>query len=316
MSNDAMACDLETGLCQIPGAAVASHTEVEAEGRTSASTQVTYVTDPICSACWLMEPAWRSLALRYGDLMQVTHVYGGLLPKWDGFSDPGAGIRRAEDVAHHWDEMAARSGQPIDSSVWWSDPIESSYPPSIAVTAVRLSSPQHEERYLRRLRELLFLQGRNIARREVQLEAAASVGLHVQDVAARIDDGSAEHEFHHDLVRAQELGAHSFPTIVMDGPEGRLTVRGFATPEQLEQKFLAVAGATERPAIPDVADAVGLLGVGTTLEYAALMGVSRGEAERRLEHHGLTARRIGTGKVWDPSDSAPAPHGVTGAVAR
>src|SRR3954471_18399417 len=98
MNTDALHCDLDTGVCELAPAPHAPVLEVEAPSRTAASTGVTYVTDPICSACWVMEPAWRTVSTRYADLIEVTHVYGGLLPTWDGFADPGAGIRKAEDV--------------------------------------------------------------------------------------------------------------------------------------------------------------------------------------------------------------------------
>lgn len=65
-------CLVATGVCG---------TVPEAAQRVS----VTYVTDPICSACWAMEPAWRAVEYTYGDRLDVRHVYGGLLPSGEGF---------------------------------------------------------------------------------------------------------------------------------------------------------------------------------------------------------------------------------------
>lgn len=188
---DGGACDLESGVCTLPGnEAAPSRTAATSPGPQADRTRITYVTDPICSACWILEPAWRSLTERYRDLIEVRHVYGGLLRGWQGFHDAGNGIRRPEDVAHHWDEFSERSGQPIDSSVWLSDPLDSSYPPSIALAAVRLLAPEAEEAFLRRMREELFLNGRNIARPEVLDELVTELGLPVAPYRELVEKGA------------------------------------------------------------------------------------------------------------------------------
>lgn len=126
----------------------------------TARARILFATDPICSHCWAMEPAWRRFLYHYGEHVEATHLYGGLLPQWEGFADVGAGIRAPEDIPPHWEEVAERYGQPIDPSVWLTDPLHSSYPPSIAVHAVRALAPGREEDYLRRIRQALFLEAR------------------------------------------------------------------------------------------------------------------------------------------------------------
>lgn len=58
-------CDLTTGTCGPNGADAAATTLPGAPE--SATVRITYITDPICSACWAMEPAWRAARLRFGD---------------------------------------------------------------------------------------------------------------------------------------------------------------------------------------------------------------------------------------------------------
>lgn len=87
--------------------------------------RILYATDPICSHCWAMEPAWRRFLYLYGDHVEATSLYGGLLPEWEGFADVGAGIREPADIPPHWDEVFERYGQPINGSVWHSDPLSS-----------------------------------------------------------------------------------------------------------------------------------------------------------------------------------------------
>jgi len=158
-----LACDLTTGLCG-------------SDEPDTRRVTITYVTDPICSACWAMEPAWRTVQHRYGDLLDVRHVYGGLLPGWDGFADPANGIHGHEHVAEHWREMAEHTGQATAVSVWDTDPIPSSFPPSMVLVAARDVAPELAETALRKLREELFVHGRNIARPDVWRDALAAAG--------------------------------------------------------------------------------------------------------------------------------------------
>ncbi|MET7746446.1 DsbA family protein [Streptomyces sp. NPDC005385] len=265
------------------------------------------MTDPICSACWILEPAWRSLTERYRDLIEVQHVYGGLLRGWQGFHDAGNGIRRPKDVAHHWDEFAERSGQPINSSVWRSDPIDSSYPPSIALAAVRLLAPETEEAFLRRIREELFLNGRNIARPDVLEALVTELGLAVDPYRQLIETGTAQAEFERDLVRTHKLGARGFPTLILEGPDGRITLHGWLGPDRLEEAFLSVSGATRRSPVASISEAMDRLGTGTSLEYAALTGRSVAVVEHLLTEAGAELHAAGQGKAWSPRSRVQEP---------
>lgn len=285
MAIDRGMCDVETGVC-----------EVQAPATTAAS--VIYVTDPICSACWVSEPAWRSVTARYGDLLDVEHVFGGLLPGWDGFVDAGAGIRQPSDVAHHWDEFSGLTGQPINSAVWLTDPLDSSFPPSVAAIAVRLVAPQLEETFLRRIREMLFLDARNIARPDVLGEAAQSIGVDMQAYAAVLADGTAQQEFQNDRARSRALGVRGFPTLFVEGAAGRLVLHGIFDADQLERAILAVTGVDRRPHLVDVAEAVDRLGTGTTAEYVAALGWDSVATERALDAAGMVRDEVGGGVVW------------------
>src|SRR5215216_5428940 len=113
-------CDASAGVCEPPSTAGSTHTG-RSDGSAGTPTLV-YVTDPLCSGCWAFEPAWRRLRYHYQDVVTVRIVYGGLLAGWEGFSDPAAGIAAPADVAAHWQQVAARTGQPIDPQVWLTDP--------------------------------------------------------------------------------------------------------------------------------------------------------------------------------------------------
>ena len=90
-----------------------------------------YVTDPICSHCWAIEPILRRFVEQYGDYFNFHTVMGGLLEKWhDGPIDPANGIYKPADVAGHWREVGEYSRMPIDGTLMIDNPVQSSYPPS------------------------------------------------------------------------------------------------------------------------------------------------------------------------------------------
>jgi protein-disulfide isomerase-like protein with CxxC motif len=278
-------CDVETGVCEVQIPVVNG-------------ARVIYVTDPICSACWVSEPAWRSVTARYGDVLEIEHVFGGLLPGWDGFVDAGAGIRQPSDVAHHWDEFASLTGQPINSAVWLTDPLDSSFPPSIAAIAVRLVAPALEENFLRRIREMLFLDARNIARPEVLAEAAEQIGVDMDAYRVVIADGTAQEQFLNDRARSRALGVRGFPTLFVEGAAGRLVLHGIFDADRLERAVLAVTGMDRRPHLVDVPEAVDRLGGGTTAEYVAALGWDEADTERALAAAGMVRVEAGGGAVW------------------
>ena len=283
---DVLSCDLTTGLCGV---------HVEAAQRVT----VTYVTDPICSACWAMEPAWRAVGYAFGDLLEVRHVYGGLLPSWDGFADGWNGIHGHSDVAHHWREMAEHTGQAMNVSVWDGDPIASSFPASMVLTAARDIAPEKDWLMLRRLREELFVGGRNISRPEVWRDAAERAGIDSRAIQERLDDGRAEGLFAADLQTARALGATAFPTLIVEAGGDRRTLRGVQRPERLAQVIGDAAGVQRRPSAT-MEEAVTFLDVGTTAEYATLLGTTGEQAVAALEAAGVRPRRLPGGAVWTP----------------
>ena len=81
--------------------------------------------------------------MEYGDAIEIEYRMGGLLPDW---SYNSGGISKPSDVAHHWDEVSEHYDMPIDGDVWLEDPLDSSYPPSIAFKAAQIQD--NEKGYL------------------------------------------------------------------------------------------------------------------------------------------------------------------------
>jgi len=209
-------CDIETGICEIP---VDKGGSAKLENIQAADNpiKVIYFTDPICSSCWGIEPQLRKLKLEYGDSVEIEYRMGGLLPDWTYNS---GSINKPSDVAHHWDEVSAYYDMPIDGDVWLEDPLHSSYPPSIAFKAAQLQDNEKAILFLREIREMVFLQKKNITRWEHLETAAKNVGLNVEKLKTDYE-GSAKKLFNEDLKLGKELGVRGFPSLFFLDKEGR-----------------------------------------------------------------------------------------------
>ncbi|MCE9538197.1 MAG: DsbA family protein [Bacteroidetes bacterium] len=208
-------CDPETGMCEIPS----NDKDTSAINKiqsTTKSIKVVYFTDPICSSCWGIEPQLRKLKLEYGNHIEIEYRMGGLLPDW-GYNS--GGISKPSDVAGHWDEVSVHYDMPIDGDIWLIDPLDSSYPPSIAFKAAQMQDLEKAILFMREMREMVFLQKKNIAKWEHIATAAKTVGLNIEQL--KIDfKGKAVRLFEEDLKLAKEMGVRGFPSLFFIDSDG------------------------------------------------------------------------------------------------
>lgn len=204
--NNPLFCDPVTGVCNLPEYESTKDLQIAATGK---AIKVIYFTDPICSSCWGIEPQLKKLKLEYSKYLQIDHRMGGLLPDWNYNS---GGISKPSDVAHHWDEVSVQYDMPIDGDVWLEDPLHSSYPPSIAFKAAQMQDDDKADLFLRAMRELLFLQKKNITKWEHIATAATIAGLDVTQLKNDFE-GDANKLFEEDLKMAASLGVRGFPTL-------------------------------------------------------------------------------------------------------
>ncbi len=212
--NNPLLCDTATGICELPAghSGKADH----AVKATVKPVKIIYFTDPICSSCWGIEPQLRRLKLEYGSEVEIEYRMGGLLPDW---SYNSGGISKPSDVAHHWDEVSQYYKMPIDGDVWLEDPLSSSYPPSIAFKAAQMQDQEKAVVFLRNIREMVFLQKKNITKWDYLERAGLAAGL--DPVKLKRDyEGKARELFHADLDIARKMGVRGFPTIFVTSRSG------------------------------------------------------------------------------------------------
>lgn len=218
--NNNMICDLETGVCGVAGQ---EEIELIDFKQPKKSIEVYYITDPICSHCWAIEPLLRRFKEQYGHYFNFHPVMGGLLEKWgDGPVDPANGIYGPADVAPHWREVGLHSRMPIDGSLMIDNPVQSSFPPSRVYKVIQ---KQYNDalayEYLRRAREALFAFNQNISDPPVMIEIVNLLGLDGEAIVKEAEQPAGQQLLNEDFGLAKSLGVRGFPTIIMINEENK-----------------------------------------------------------------------------------------------
>lgn len=292
-------CNPETGICEIPA------TPVETAANSShfqgpKPIQIIYYTDPICSSCWGIEPQLRKLKLEYGNYITISYKMGGLLPNW---SYNSGGISQPAHVAKHWDEAGLHYEMPINGDVWLEDPLDSSYPPSIAFKAAQMQDEKKAVAFLRSIREMLFLHKKNITRWEFLESAAKEAGLQVEQFKKDYE-GPAQALFNEDLRFGKELGVRGFPTLFFYDQNGSsVMVYGSKPYEAYENAILQLhPSAVKNPYNRDETALFAIYPSLTVKEFAVLTDRSVDESQKILEamtqENKLVKTSTPKGAIW------------------
>ena len=292
-------CDIETGMCEMPGDSSKGATDNLAQAKAQ-KVKLVYFTDPICSSCWGIEPQLRKLKLEYGDHIDIEYRMGGLLPDW---SYNSGGISKPSDVAHHWDEVSVYYDMPIDGDLWLEDPLDSSYPPSIAFKAAQMQGEDKAFLFMREIREMVFLKKKNIAKWEHIATAAKAAGLDVDQLKSDYD-GKAKTLFEEDLRIARKSGVRGFPTIFfVDGNGNQEMVYGSKPYALYEAAILTLNPTIEKSEYSKNWET--LFAKYPTLsakEFSVLSGTPRAESEKVLndlsDSGKLEKMTTKNGSVW------------------
>ena len=296
-----MMCDPETGFCEIPSPVAEPKNEVNKK-----PVKLLYFTDPICSSCWGVEPQLRKLKQEYGAYFDIEYRMGGLLKSWSEYG--GSDVNGPQSVAQHWEEASAFYNMPIDGDVWNEDPLHSSYTAAIAFKAAQLQGSQKADQFLRRIKEMVFTEKKNISKMEHLVQAAKEAGLdHIQ--FKYYYRNGAKQLFEEDLLMAREWGVRGFPTIYfIDEDDNRFKVYGSKPYQVYEQALLKLV---PRNAVKAVATSFDSIFKGydtvTLKEFAVFYDKSVEESEtilHELEQQNKVKRFVSkAGSIWKVANS-------------
>ena len=225
----------------------------------------------------------RKLKLEYDEYVNVEYRMGGLLKSWGDLKKKKDIIQTPVDAAKHWEEVCVLHEMPLDGDVWIQDPPHSSYPPSIAFKAAQLQNNELAIHFLRRIKEMIFLEKKNIIHWYFLENAALEVGLDVARLK-RDCEKKAKDRFKEDLKLAKELNVNYFPTLIFEDKNGKQIVmkgcKEFSEVEHVIAELLPEAQKAEFDKSPD--SLFKQFTTMTTKEFAFLNNSSIAEAEAIL----------------------------------
>ncbi len=213
-----------------------------------ASVHIVCYTDPLCSWSWASEPQWRRLRWEFGDQVQWTYRMAGMLPDWHTYEDPINSVGRPAQMGPLWFQVRHTTGMPINERIWYADPPGSSFPACIAVKAAERQGAAAGEQYLRRLREAVMLEGRNIARQDILLaiareqSASHAETLDFAQFTGDLAGPDAVEAFRADVQDAAYRGIGRFPTLILHGSQPQnVMVTGYRLYAMLLEALAAAA---------------------------------------------------------------------------
>lgn len=300
-TNPLLNCDAEKGICEILDSPQVQTSSNPLKNFNSEKISVVYFTDPICSSCWGIEAQLRKLKLEYGKEISIDYRMGGLLPSWDIYNS--GGISKPSDVAEHWEEVAPHYKMPIDGGVWLEDPLNSSYPPSIAFKAAQMQDRKKAVSFLRIIREMVFLNKLNICRIENLEKAAPKADLDA-DQWKNDYENNAESDFNKDLQLARQLGVRGFPTLLfVKGNVVEEILYGFKPYEEFEKRLKKIEPELQKKEYSkDWESLFAIYPTLTTQEFAVLSEISFENAKDVLlnlqRENKIQRQEIKNGDLW------------------
>lgn len=182
--------------------------------------KVIYATDPICSYCWEIEPILRKFQLEYKDVIDFKTIMGGLLPDIETFKNNMDASFNVLELEKHWIEAGKHYGMPIVGTIWSTDPIQSSYPPSLVFKQLQKLSDTSSLKFLRVIREELFAFNRNISKDKVLEDILNRIDRNGKKIVSDSKTLEAKELLEEDLALNLKLKVTGFPTVIMKNEDG------------------------------------------------------------------------------------------------
>ncbi|TMA27906.1 MAG: DsbA family protein [Deltaproteobacteria bacterium] len=191
--------------------------------------------DVLCSWCYVADARLEYLRDEYGPLVRWRLRPYPLRPE-NQLPDK----KERAVLARHFRRVSReREGAGITADLWTgADPPSSSLPPLVALEAALPQGSEWQRALLKAMRRAAFIEGINVARRDVQLELAAQVGLDLTRFVERLDDSHLEPEVTDSVEEAEALGIKGVPALVIGGEWLMQGCRDLTEYRQVIDKYL------------------------------------------------------------------------------
>ncbi len=173
--------------------------------------RILYFADPMCSWCWGFSPVIAAIADACAGEAPIRFCAGGLR----AFTTRPMDERSRTYVRHHWEEVAAQTGQPFDFAFFRRDEfVYDTEPACRAVVAMRNLAPDATLAYLAAVHRAFYAENRDVTAEDVLTEAAAAFA-DPDDFRAVFRAPEIKEATRADFRLTQGLGIGGFPTVVL-----------------------------------------------------------------------------------------------------
>lgn len=171
--------------------------------------------DPLCPECWALEPVIKKLQTLYGSYIRIVYFIGGKLKTINCCNSSEVGLSKERvDLAKKWEKTASRSGMSCDGDIWFENPISSPFAAALAIKAAEFQGRKAAARFLRKIREFLFLDKQNISEKPVLLECAEMAHLDVNEFEKDLHSDRALKAYQCDLKISSEMDVQEYPSLI------------------------------------------------------------------------------------------------------
>ncbi len=189
----------------------------ESSGANDDRVDLIYVGDPMCSWCWGFSPVLQQIQARFGALIRLQVVVGGLRP------GPRAKVLDEQlkaTLRQHWDRIGATTGQPFDYGFFdRADWLYDTEPAARALVAVRELAPDQTFAFFDKLQRAFYADGIDITDdQELKRLAVALEGIEGPDFEQRLHSARIAANTRADFAQAQAWGVQGFPTLLLSRP--------------------------------------------------------------------------------------------------
>jgi putative protein-disulfide isomerase len=195
------------------------------------ATHLIYFSDPMCSWCWGFAPTIKAVRARYGDILPIRLIMGGLRP---GNTEPMTEERKAA-IRPYWANVTEASGQPFDYCFFEREGfVYDTDPAARGVVIARRQGQGGALDFLARAQRAFYAENQDVTKAEVLAGLAAEIGLDRDEFLAAHASKEAIDETWADYALSHRAGVTGFPTLIggpnADGVYG-VVAQGFQPPE-------------------------------------------------------------------------------------
>ncbi|WP_368503801.1 ClpXP adapter SpxH family protein [Alkalihalophilus sp. As8PL] len=243
--------------------------------------------DPLCAECWAFEPIFKKLQVEYGAYFKIRFLVAGRLQAWNFCQETKKGLARKSELAAIWEKISNETGMSCDGDVWLEHEWSSPYKASIAIKAAELQGPRAGARFLRKLREYLFLEKQNITEDEIIMKCAKSAKLDLEEFKKDLDSPLAKKALQCDIKTTNEMSVEVVPTFVFfnnNADEEGISVTGLYPYHVYVQMIEELLGHPPKKAAPiSIEEFLKRYNFVATIEVAMVFDLTEEEAEKQLK---------------------------------